>query len=169
MLIREGTAADARACAAIYAPYVRDTAISFESEPPDAAELERRIAAARAWLVADADGAAIGYAYAVPFAPRPAYRWSCEVSVYIGRTHRRLGAGRALYTALLDRLARHGYLTAVAKITLPNEASIGLHEALGFQPVGVHRGIGYKAGRWHDVAVLQRQLAALPPEPAEPR
>src|SRR4029453_4327327 len=137
------------ACAAIYRPYVLDTAITFETEPPTAAEMSDRITAAsrsHAWLVATLQDQTIGYAYAGPFAVRPAYRWSCEVSVYLETGRRRTGAGRALYQALLPRLIERGYRIAVAKMTLPNDASMGLHAALGFRPVGVHRRIGWKNG-----------------------
>lgn len=162
MLIRDASRADAEACAAIYAPYVRDTVISFEDEAPDAAELTRRIAAAQrhhAWLVAERDGEVVGYAYAGEYKSRAAYRWSCEVSVYLDAGLRRAGVGRALYTALLDRLTELGYRTVVAGMTLPNPASEGLHRALGFEPVGVWRRIGWKHGAWRDVAWVQRSLA----------
>lgn len=170
VLIRDATEADAPACARVYAPYVRDTAISFELEPPDAAELARRIAAAQrahAWLVAEDAGAVLGYAYAGDYRARAAYRWSCEVSVYVALDRRGAGVGRALYEALLPRLAGLGFRTAVAGTTLPNDASVRLHEALGFEPAGVIRAVGWKLGRWHDVALLQRPLgpgAATPPD-----
>jgi L-amino acid N-acyltransferase YncA len=171
-IVRSASVRDAVACAAIYAPYVSDTAISFELEPPGADHMAQRIAAAlerHAWLVLEEDGRVCGYAYGGPFASRPAYRWSCEVSVYVARGATRRGVGRRLYTALLDRLAERGYRTAVAGMTLPNEASARLHRAMGFQPVGIYREIGYKLGAWHDVAWMQRPLGAdvgvQPPEP----
>jgi L-amino acid N-acyltransferase YncA len=163
MLVRDATAADAAGCAAIYAPYVRDTAISFETEPPTESEMASRIAAAQhthAWLVLDDGGAVIGYAYGTTYKARGAYRFSCEVSVYLEMGHRRTGAGRALYEALFARLAERGFRTAVAGMTLPNPASVGLHTALGFQPVGTYRRIGWKHGAWHDVAWMQRTLIA---------
>jgi phosphinothricin acetyltransferase len=174
MDVRDATAADAEACAAIYAPYVTDTPITFETEVPTAEEMARRIAAAaerHAWLVLEDDGRVVGYAYGGLYKERPAYRWACEVSVYVDSTRRRTGAGRALYEALLARLAARGYRVAVAGMTLPNDASVGLHRALGFEPVGTYRRIGYKHGAWHDVAWTQRALAAddasddQPPEP----
>ncbi|AOS61943.1 GNAT family N-acetyltransferase [Actinoalloteichus hymeniacidonis] len=168
--IRAATREDAAACAAIYAPYVTDTAISFEEVPPTPAELADRIEQAQrghAWLVVEDDGRVVGYAYGSPFASRPAYRWSCEVSVYLELGNRRTGAGRALYAALLDVLAQRGFRTAVAGMTLPNPASEGLHRALGFEPVGVFRDIGWKHGRWHDVARVQRRLGTEHGAPAE--
>ncbi|WP_214407846.1 GNAT family N-acetyltransferase [Pseudonocardia lacus] len=170
-LIRAATTRDAEACAAIYAPYVTDTAISFESEPPTAADMAGRIAASVerfAWLVAeDGDGRVVGYAYGAPFQARPAYRWSCLVSVYLEPGRRRTGLGRALYAELLERLAARGYRVAVAGITLPNEASEGLHRAMGFEPVGTYRRIGWKFDAWHDVAYCQRTLGAVGDPPVE--
>jgi L-amino acid N-acyltransferase YncA len=169
--VREAAAEDAAACAAIYAPYVTDTAITFELEPPAAAEMARRIAAAssgHAWLVLEEEGCVVGYAYGGQFNPRAAYRWGCEVSVYVELGRRRTGSGRALYEALLARLAQRGYRVAVAGMTLPNDASVGLHRALGFEPVGTFRRIGFKHGAWHDVAWVQRALGEDSDPPAEP-
>ncbi|BCY14893.1 GNAT family N-acetyltransferase [Actinoplanes sp. L3-i22] len=171
LLIRDATAADAAACAAIYRPYVLDTAITFETDPPTPAEMAARIAesaATHAWLVAELDGQVIGYAYARPFAARAAYRWSCEVSVYLAADRRRTGAGRALYQVLLPRLIARGYRVAVAKTTLPNDASMGLHRALGFEPVGTHARIGWKHDAWHDVAITQLFLTPSTAAPADP-
>jgi L-amino acid N-acyltransferase YncA len=171
LTIRAAVEDDAAACAAIYRPYVLDTAITFEIEPPTVSEMARRIetaARAHAWLVAETNGQVIGYAYAGPFAVRPAYRWSCEVSVYLETGRRRTGAGRSLYQSLLPLLTERGYRTAVAKMTLPNDASMGLHAALGFRPVGVHRHIGWKGGAWHDVAITQLDLITGEDPPTEP-
>lgn len=170
--VRDATEDDAAACAAIYRPYVTGTAITFETEPPTPPEMAARITAARrthAWLVLTEAGRVIGYAYGGPFKARAAYRWSCEVSVYLEAGRRRTGGGRALYTALLARLGERGYRTAVAGMTLPNEASVGLHRAMGFEPVGTYRRIGWKHGAWHDVAWAQRPIAAGTDPPAEPR
>jgi phosphinothricin acetyltransferase len=169
--IRAATGRDAEACAAIYAPYVTDTAITFETDVPDVAEMAGRIAASarhHCWLVATQgpDERVIGYAYGGPFQPRPAYRWSCAVSVYLEMGRRRTGLGRALYSDLLDRLTARGYRIAVAGITLPNEASVGLHRAMGFEPVGTYRRIGWKFDSWHDVAFSQRALGAEMGPPA---
>jgi phosphinothricin acetyltransferase len=173
MVVRDASPQlDAEPCAAIYAPYVTDTAISFETEPPSPAQMGERIAAAartHAWLVLEDDGRVVGYAYGLPFRTRAAYRWACEVSVYLERDHRRrAGGGRALYDRLLTRLAERGYRTALAGMTLPNAASEGFHRALGFEPVGIYRRVGYKRGAWHDVAWAQRTLADGDDPPREP-
>jgi L-amino acid N-acyltransferase YncA len=167
--IRDATEDDGAACAAIYAPYVTGTAITFEYEPPSATDMAGRIAAAQqahAWLVLEDDGRVVGYAYGGRHKERAAYRWACEVSVYLELGRRRGGGGRALYEALLQRLTERGLRTAVAGITLQNEASVGLHAALGFEPVGTYRRIGWKLGSWHDVAWVQRELGAggAPPQ-----
>jgi phosphinothricin acetyltransferase len=172
-----GLAADATACAAVYAPYVAESWTSFEDAPPSDAELAHRVAAysaTHAWLVAEQDGVVLGYAYGSPYRARPAYRWTAEVSVYLAvDAPRRTGTGRALYAALLDRLTERGYRTAITGITLPNEPSVGLHRSLGFTEVGVERHVGWKLGAWRDVLRMQRPLApddeAPGDAPAEPR
>ncbi len=170
--VRDAAPEDAAACAAIYAPYVTGTAITFELVPPSAEEMLGRITAAlatHAWVVLEQDGCVVGYAYGGPFAKREAYRWSCEVSVYIELGRRRTGGGRALYEALFQRLAARGFRTIAAGMTTPNEASAGLHRALGFEQVGTFRNIGFKHDQWHDVAWLQRSLDGGEDPPAEPR
>ena len=159
--MRDATPGDAGRCALIYGPYVRGTAVSFETEPPSADEVSRRIAAAQrehAWLVLEDDGDVVGYAYAGPFMSRAAYRWAATVSVYLDGGSHRSGGGRALYAALLDRLAERGIRTVLAGVALPNEASEALHRALGFEPAGTYRRVGWKLGRWHDVTWYQKDL-----------
>ena len=171
MRIRDATADDAAACAAIYAPYVLQTAVSFELEPPTVWELAERIAAAQArhaWLVLEEDGRVVGYAYANRFSARPAYRWSVEVSIYVEQGGQRAGGGRRLYQALLERLAERGYRRAMAGMSLPNEASVAFHRALGFTPVGVYERVGWKHGAWRDVAWMQRTIADGDDPPGEP-
>lgn len=171
MAIRDAVAGDAEACAAIYTPYVTDTVITFETVPPTPAEMADRITTAQqrhAWLVLTEGDDVVGYAYGGQHKTRAAYRWACEVSVYLAVGRRRTGGGRALYTVLLDRLAARGFRVAVAGMTLPNEASEGLHRAMGFQPVGTYRRIGWKHGAWHDVAWTQRPLGADADPPTEP-
>ena len=160
--LRSATPNDAGAIAAIYAPYVRDTSISFETVPPSANEMRARIEATLAgfpYLVAERGGAVIGYAYAGAFHRRAAYRTSAEVSAYVADAARGTGAGGALYTALLDELRVRGFHVAVAIITLPNEASVALHERFGFHHVGTLREIGAKFGAWRDVGWWQLRLS----------
>jgi len=169
--VRRAGAHDGDACAAIYQPYVTDTAVTFEIDPPSPAEMTTRIAAYSAsheWLVLEHAGRVVGYAYGAPFHARAAYRWACEVSVYLELGRRRTGGGRALYEALLERLLQRGFRIAMAGMTLPNEASVGLHRVMGFEPVGTYRRIGFKHGSWHDVAWTQRVLADGDEPPPEP-
>jgi L-amino acid N-acyltransferase YncA len=172
-MIRMATAADGERLAAIYAPAVTERATSFELTAPDAAEMGRRVTLLTArtpWLVLEEEGQVRGYAYASPHRERPAYQWSVEVSAYVDASTHRAGHGRALYTALFDILTAQGFANAYAGITLPNPASVGFHKAMGFEEVGVYRGVGHKLGRWHDVIWLHRPLApkrddAEPPRP----
>jgi phosphinothricin acetyltransferase len=157
---------DAAACAAIYRPYVADSAASFELRPPTAEELSDRIRAAHAWVVAEHDGVAVGYAYGSPHRERAAYRWAADVAAYIDAGHHRAGVGRALYTRLFEQLRAVGLWTLCAGITQPNDASNGLHRAMGFVPVGSYRRIGWKHGSWHDVQWWQLDLR--PGEPGPP-
>ena len=170
-------ARDAAACAAVYAPFVRETAVSFEEVAPSAEDFAAKIAelsATHSYLVCERDGAVAGFAYGAPHRDRAAYRWAADVSVYVGAAHQRQGVGRALYEALFERLRAQRFQIACAGITLPNDASVGLHESLGFELVGVHRDIGWKAGAWRDVGWWQLRLiaphddAAPPPEPLAP-
>ena len=185
--IRLATTADAAAIAAIYAPYCESTVISFEEAGPSDEEMARRISAVgatRPWIVLEAAGGpregapphsssegtrVIGYAYASPHHERSAYRWSVSTAVYVDRLQHRRGAGRALYTTLFAALRQLGYRQATAGITLPNPASVGLHAAFGFAPVGVYRRIGYKMDGWHDVAWYQAEIQPAVERPAEPR
>jgi L-amino acid N-acyltransferase YncA len=158
----------AEGIAAVYAPYVTDTVISFDETPPSAAEILSRMNLP--WLVAlDDDGEVVGFSSAGPYRTRPAYRWAVECSVYVAPSHHRRGLGTALYTQLFDTLRIHGYVQAFAGIALPNEASVGMHEALGFAPVGVYRQVGFKLGQWHDVGWWQLQLVDPPAVPHEPQ
>jgi L-amino acid N-acyltransferase YncA len=165
---------DAAACAEIYAPYVTDTVISLEERPPSALEMAGRmqqIAGRYPWLIAERDGDVAGYAYAGEHRERAAYRWASDVTVYLSPDHHRRGIGRALYRTLFELLVRQGVYVVCAGVTLPNEASVGLHEALGFTPVGVYRRVSWKFGAWHDVGWWQLQLrepSAGPPEELGP-
>lgn len=164
---------DAAASAAIYASYVTETVISLEETPPTEAEMAARMArhsAKHAWLMAELEGEPVGFAYGSQHRERAAYRWAADVSVYVDRHAHRRGIGRQLYTTLLDTLARRGYYVACAGITLPNPASVALHESFGFVPVGVYRNVGFKFGAWHDVGWWQLELrpATAGEAPAEP-
>lgn len=170
-VVRAITPADAAAVAAIYAPYVAETAISFEVVPPTAAEMAERIRAVTVqypWLVCADDADVMGYAYLGRHHERAAYRWAVDASVYVRRGAHRLGIGRALYHALLAIARLQGYYNVYGGITLPNPASAGLHEHLGFVPIGVYRAVGYKLGRWHDVGYWELSLRERGDDPAEP-
>ena len=168
---------DAAACAQLYAPFVEGTAISFEDEPPGAGELAKRIASTterHPWLVLEDDDGLVGFAYGSQHRTRAAYRWAVDVTVCVEPAKHRRGAGRSLYEALLELLRRQGYRIACAGVTLPNDASVGLHEALGFEHIGTYRRIGWKAGEWHDVGWWQLPLlpqdgGEQPPEPLGPQ
>lgn len=169
--VRLARTADAARCAEIYAPYVRGTAITFETEPPSTAEFRKRILQIlrwTPWLVYERGGLILGYAYASRHRERAAYRWSLDVAVYIDKRHHRQGIGRALYSKLFDCLKFQGFYSAYAGIALPNSSSVGLHEALGFRPVGVYRRVGYKLGAWHDVGWWGLALAEQAGHPKEP-
>lgn len=172
MTIRLAGPEDAAAIAAIYAPYVTDSTVSFETEPPDAAEIGERIRACGVlypWFVAlDHAGAVTGYAYANAFRARRAYRFAVETTVYLAEGQQGRGLGSALYGRLLPLLEAQGFTQAIAAITLPNEASVRLHERLGFVPAGTYRDVGHKLGGWRSVGLWQRALAPLCEDPAEP-
>jgi len=159
--IRAGVAdTDAQACATIYAPHVSEGDASFELEPPSAGEMARRMrdyGSSHAWLVAEKDDSVIGYAYGSPHRTRAAYASSCDVAVYVAPQAAGQGVGRALYDELLPILAQR-YHAAFAGIALPNDASVRLHEAVGFTPVGIYREVGRKHGVWRDVGWWQRLL-----------
>ena len=162
MKLRQATLADAEAVAAIYAPIVRNTFISFETEPPAPEEMRSRIAKSlerHCWLVSeDEHGRVSGYVYASPFRDRAAYRWSVETTAYVREDCRGAGIGKCLYQALLPRLLELGYCQVFAGIALPNPASVALHEGVGFKPVGTYRNVGFKLGGWHDVGWWQLEL-----------
>jgi L-amino acid N-acyltransferase YncA len=170
-VIRLATPDDAESVQAIYAPYCL-TPISFEPGPPAVEEMRGRLVKVLSrypWLVCEEAGEMLGYAYAGQHRERAAYRWSVDTSVYVRQARQRRGVGRALYTSLLALLPLQGYVNAYAGVTLPNPASVGLHEAMGFQPVGVYHQVGFKCGSWHDVAWFQRPLQARTGDPPAPR
>lgn len=173
--LRLATPSDAEGVLAIYAPVVRDSIISFEVEPPTPDEMAGRIRATLLqlpWLLLESEQQLLGYAYATPHRSRLAYQWAVDVSVYVAPPMQGRGYGRRLYAALLTVLRAQGYFSALAGIALPNEASVGLHEAMGFERIGVFRNIGYKRGAWRDVGwwglALQPPTDAPPPPRALP-
>ncbi|MBC7975527.1 MAG: N-acetyltransferase [Myxococcales bacterium] len=170
-VIRLATIADGPALAAIYAPAVSAHATSFELDAPNGAEMARRVESLTTrtpWLVCELGSAVVGYAYASPHRDRWAYQWSVEVSAYVSAAAQRSGVARALYASLFAVLALQGFRNSYAGITLPNVASVRLHEAVGFTPVGIYRGVGYKFGAWHDVLWLERALLPRVVDPAVP-
>lgn len=171
LVIRLATEADAARVASIYAPGVERTAASFEEVAPGPDEMSRRIASTLPvypWLVAELNGRVEGYAYASQHHARAGYRWSVNTSVYIDDDCQGRGLGRALYTSLFAVLRAQGHLNAYAGIAIPNAASVGLHESMGFRLVGVYTGVGFKFGAWRDVGWWHLQLAPLPSAPEPP-
>jgi phosphinothricin acetyltransferase len=169
LLIRLARADDAGAVASIYRPYVTDTPISFEEEAPNAVEMARRISRPLyPWLVAELDGRVVGYVSTSPMRDRAAYRWSVETGIYVSAKAQGRGIGRQLLQAHLNLLERQGFVTAIAGISLPNEASVALHEKLGFTLSGIERGVGFKFGEWVDVGRWQRDLAPRADQPFDP-
>jgi L-amino acid N-acyltransferase YncA len=169
---RFATERDAAGVPAIYAPFCESTPVSFELIAPTVEEMAqrmRRLSARFPWLVCEHNGTVAGYVYAGPHRERAAYQWSVDVTAYMGLGYRRAGVGRGLYGCLLKILALQGYFKAYAGVTLPNPGSVGLHEAVGFEPVGVYRGVGYKLGAWHDVVWLQMHIQPEVPVPLPPR
>ena len=170
--IRFANANDAPSIQAIYAPFCESTTVSFEVRPPSVEEMAgriERISPQYPWLVCECDGRLAGYVYACAHRERAAYRWSVDVAVYVGPEHHRRGIARALYTSLLAMLREQGYVNAYAGITLPNAASIGVHEAVGFKRLALFPGVGYKFGEWRDVGWWHRELQPPPADPTDPQ
>jgi L-amino acid N-acyltransferase YncA len=171
-MIRLATPADGARLAEIYAPAVVGSGISFELQPPDGAEMARRVGYVTSrtpWLLCEHRGVVAGYAYAGRFRERAAYDWSVEVSAYVDAEHHRAGVARALYTSLFAALAVQGFHNAYAGVALPNEASVALHLAMGFTAVGTYRRVGFKLGRWRDVAWFERTIVPHVDVPLPPR
>ncbi len=166
--LRLATEDDAPAILEIYAPIVRETVISFEYEVPSEEEMRGRIRSKLAhypWLVMEREEMLLGYAYAGRWRDRAAYDWTVETTVYVNAAVRRGGIGRTLYGALFKALRLQGFVQAVAGVTLPNDASMGLHQAVGFVPTGVTHNAGYKFGGWHGVAFFEMSLQPPPDVP----
>lgn len=160
--VRTGAASDAQAVADIYNYHVLNTVVTFEEAPVAASDIAQRLrdveAALLPWFVAGRDGSVVGYAYAAPWHPRRAYRLSAEVTVYVGSGHTGQGLGSRLYDELLTALRSRRLHTAIGGIALPNEASVALHEKLGFRKVAHFEAVGFKFNRWIDVGYWQRIL-----------
>lgn len=168
--LRLATNDDAAGIRRIYAPVVEESVISFERDPPIESEMAERITGTTKrypWLVAEFEEI-VGYAYAGSHRKRDAYRWSVDVSVYVDPAHYRRGIARALYTALFALLEKQGFYNAYAGITIPNPASTGFHESMGFTPVGIYHDVGYKDEKWHDVQWYERTLRERPADPEPP-
>jgi phosphinothricin acetyltransferase len=170
--IRVARVADAAQVREIYAPNVTDAFVSFEAAAPSVEEMRARIRSTLAthpWLVHEEAGRILGYAYASRHRERAAYQWSADVSCYVRAETRGRGIGKALYVELLRLLETHGYRNAFAGIALPNEASVRLHESVGFTPIGIYRGVGFKQDAWRDVGWWGVRLGALEAAPEPPR
>jgi phosphinothricin acetyltransferase len=167
--VRLAADSDAATIAAIYQPYVEHSHFTFEQVAPDPVEIAARLSnPAHPWLLAEESGRVVGYSSASPMRDRAAYRWSVETGIYLESAAHGRGIGRKLLSAHLDLLERHGFVTAIAGIALPNDASVALHENLGFILSGIERGVGFKLGRWIDVGRWQRDLARRTADPVEP-
>jgi L-amino acid N-acyltransferase YncA len=169
VVVRLATPADGTSCAAIYAPYVTGTSISFELDPPDGDEMALRIVRTMErtpWIVVEVDGAVRGYAYGTRHRERAAYDWTVETAVYVDRDFTRLGLGRMAMSAVLAILRLQGAHLAVAGITPPNPGSVALHEALGFSRIGLYEAIGWKRGAWHGVEWFALELESRSATPA---
>lgn len=169
--IRLADESDALAIQRIYAPFVQASHVSFEYEVPSVKELGQRVQTTLTyapWLVYEQHGHVAGYAYAGHHRSRTAYQWSVELSVYIGEEFRRKGIAQALYTSLIALLRLQGFYNAYIGIALPNPGSVAFHERLGFKPIGVYRGVGYKLGIWSDVGWWEREIQPKAKEPLSP-
>ncbi len=169
---RLATAEDADPCAAIYRPYVENTAVSFEVVAPSPAEIERRISEYTPrfpWIVAQAGGEIIGYTYASSHSPREAYQWNAELAIYLSSNSRGRGLGKILYSCLLELLKLQGYCQALAVVTYPNPASEALHLSLGFEVISRWTNAGYKCRRWNDVQWFRKVLLPAADNPPPPR
>jgi len=160
--VRSASAADADTLARIYNYYVENTVITFEEEPVSAPAMAARVAEVQGlslpWLVAEVEKKVVGYAYANKWKARSAYRHSVETTIYLEHGHEGRGVGKTLYSALLPHLRARGIHAVIGGAALPNEASVALHEKLGFDHVATFREVGFKHGRWVDVAYWELVL-----------
>jgi len=167
--IRLATIEDAAAIALVYRPYVTSSRVSFEESAPGPDEMAQRVRGGlHPWFVAEAEGRLLGYAASSAFRTRPAYRWMVETGIYLDPAAWGHGVGRALLGTILDVLERQGFVGAVGAIALPNDASVALHEKLGFVHTGTYHQVGFKLGQWIDVGLWQKELAPRSAKPREP-
>ena len=170
-LLRVATPADAPGILDIYAPYIRNTSFTFETEVPSIEEFAGRIKSYLdnwPWLVCEMDGRITGYAYATKHRERVAYQWCVESSVYIHDDFQKAGIGKALYSALLDILKKQGFNNVYAVINLPNEKSVVFHERCGFEYFATYEKVGYKLGKWKNVGWWKLQVNEYGHEPPAP-
>lgn len=172
-VLRPAKAADAEGILKIYAPYVTDTAVSFEYDVPAPDEFAGRIETISErypYLVCELEGETVGFAYASAHRERSAYMWNAELSVYIDKSHCRLGIGHSFYSALIEILKLQNIQTVYGGVAVPNENSEWLHKSLGFEAAGVYRKTGFKLGRWHDVVWYEKQIGShtTPPRAVVP-
>jgi L-amino acid N-acyltransferase YncA len=159
--IRDAKLSDAKDFVRIYSPYVLNAPISFELSVPTEDDFRGRIESVTKnfpWILCETGNFISGYAYANTFRTRPAYNWSVECTVYVSQDFHRQGIARALYTELFARLKKKGLVNIIAGVTLPNEASVRLHESMGFRQVGIFKDLGFKMNQWWDVGFWQLQL-----------
>jgi phosphinothricin acetyltransferase len=171
IVIRFAEPDDAAGIVAIYGPYCDGSVVSFELAAPTIEQMRERIERIMKqfpWLVCEIDGEVAGYVYACPHRERAAYRWAVDVAVYIAPQHQRRRVGQALYAVLFQILREQGYFKAYAGVTLPNAGSVGLHEAVGFRPLAIYRGVGHKFGKWLDVGWWELDLQQQSEKPGEP-
>ena len=169
MKIRRAKQEDAEAILAVYAPYVEETTITFETQVPSLEDFQNRMTAIMEkfpYLVAEADGQILGYAYAHTYYARDAYDWTLELSIYVDRHGRQAGIGKALYDVLEEKLSKQNVVNLLACISLPNEASIRFHQKRGFEQIGHFKKVGFKFGQWRDTVWMQKLLKEVAvPEP----
>ncbi|MDG4834244.1 GNAT family N-acetyltransferase [Solwaraspora sp. WMMD1047] len=170
VVVRQARADDMPAFSHIVNHYIKTTTVNFRTVTQSPEEWHRDWQASHdryPWLLAVDGDEPVGLAYAVPWKARNAYDWCAEATVYVADGHHRRGIGRLLYGRLLDGLDRQGYRSTMGVIALPNEASVTLHEAYGFQHVGTLRSVGYKHGRWCDIGFWQRRVAHADTPPGD--
>ncbi len=168
--VRPVQISDADFCLRLYSKYVVDSAVSFELEAPSLEEFSNRIETISKrfpYLIAEESGSAVGYAYASAYRDRAAYQWNVEVSIYVEERSKKSGVATKLYTELFSELERIHICKAFAVIALPNEASVGFHQKMGFEKFATYRNVGFKLNQWHDVLWMEKIIQS-PEAPSPP-